>query len=98
MLNFLRYVFHPLFCQFHPWFAEVHVGFGLQRNEVDVGVWHFHAEHGDTDTLAWNSGFERERDLACEGGQTLVGDGVESEDVVTLRLFRNDQGVSFRHG
>ena len=65
---------------------------------MDVGVRHFHAEHGDPDALAGHCGLERCRDLAGEVPQSPVGRFVEVEDVVVLDILGDYKGVALASG
>ena len=62
---------------------EVHVGFGLQGDEVDVRVRDFHPEDGDAHPLARDGLADGDGDLAGELRQALVGLFVQMEDVVS---------------
>lgn len=87
---------HLLLGDFRALLAEVKVALGLERNEVDVGVGHFHAQHGHAYALAGDRGLESRGDRAREVPQAAVGGFVEVEYVVVFDVFRYHQSVSGR--
>ena len=76
--------------------AEIEVGLGLDGNEVDVGVRHFHAEHSLGDACAGQSGFLSQSHALGKELQRSVVFVREVKEVVDL-LFGNDQRVARSH-
>ena len=77
---------------------EIEVSLGLERDKMDVGVGHFHAQDGDPDPLAGNRRLERDGDLAGESPEAGVGLLVQVEDVIVLHLLGNHEGMPLGKG
>ena len=61
---------------------------------MNMGMRHFHSQDRDTDSLAGDSGFKSDGDLAGKGSQTFIGLLVEIEDIVCLDMPWNYKGMS----
>ena len=74
--------------------AEIHVTLCLKGDEVDVGVRHLHAKHGNTYPLAGNGGLDGHGHLAGKGPQTCIHILIQMEDIIVFNVLGDDQGVS----
>ena len=77
--------------------AEEHVALLLQRDQVDMGVGYFHAQHCHADALAGERSLQSLGHLLSKEVQACKLIVLQVEDIVYL-TFGNHQGVTLYHG